>query len=64
MTDKFSDLKKVKYIVEKFKFFQRHELHEELENKFQELKDYIQTIEESTELAKEDGASDHMVRCQ
>ena len=64
MTDKFSDLKKVKYIVEKFKFFQSHELHEELENKFQELKDYIQTIEESTELAKEDGASDHMVRCQ
>ena len=64
MTEKFSDLKKVRYIVEKFQFFQRHELHEELENKFQELKDTIRTVEENVELAKEDGANDHMIKCQ
>ena len=63
MTDKFSDLKKVKYIVEKFKFYQRHDLHEELDNKFQQFKDYIDSIEEITEKSKEEGANDHMINC-
>ena len=61
MTDKFSDLKKVKYIIEKFKFYERHELHEELNERFKKFKDYIQMIEEGTELAKKEGATDHMI---
>ena len=64
MTEKFSNLKKVQFIVEKFKFFERHDLHEELLNKFQTLQDYIRTVEENIEVAKQDGASDHMIKCQ
>ena len=59
----FAQLKKNQFILEKFKFFNRHELHEELEDKLIELEAFIKSVDENSNRSKDGRVTHSIINC-
>lgn len=59
----FAQLKKNQFILEKFKFFNRHELHEELEDKLIELEAFINSVDENSNRSKDGRVTNSIINC-
>ena len=59
----FAQLKKNKYILEKFQFFKTHELHEELEDKLIKLEAFINSVDENSNRSIDGRVTNSIINC-